>query len=118
MVTCSPPSTSNAPSSASGWLVVSTSLLLTSGAAWGMSKSEAGMIATSSLISSAVGGWLAGILADRFGRVRVLQWTIATFCLFTFLSGFTNSFWQLLVTRTLQGIGFGGEWTVVTMMMG
>ncbi|WP_287496952.1 MFS transporter [Pandoraea sp. CB10b_02] len=87
-------------------------------AAWGMSKSEAGMIATSSLISSAVGGWLAGILADRYGRVRVLQWTIATFCLFTFLSGFTHSFWQLLVTRTLQGIGFGGEWTVVTMMMG
>jgi len=87
-------------------------------AAWGMTKGEAGMIATSSLISSAVGGWLAGILADRYGRVRVLQWTIATFCLFTFLSGFTNSFWQLLVTRTLQGIGFGGEWTVVTMMMG
>ncbi|WP_063533667.1 MFS transporter [Burkholderia sp. MSMB1589WGS] len=86
-------------------------------AAWGMSKSEAGMIATSSLISSAVGGWLAGILADRYGRVRVLQWTIATFALFTFLSGFTHSFWQLLATRTLQGFGFGGEWSVVTIMM-
>ncbi|TKC90803.1 MFS transporter [Trinickia terrae] len=86
-------------------------------AAWGMTKSEAGMIATSSLISSAVGGWLAGILADRHGRVRVLQWTIATFALFTCLSGFTNSFGQLLVTRTLQGIGFGGEWSVVTIMM-
>ncbi|AIO66426.1 MFS transporter [Burkholderia oklahomensis] len=86
-------------------------------AAWGMSKSEAGMIATSSLISSAVGGWLAGILADRYGRVRVLQWTIATFALFTFLSGYTHSFWQLLATRTLQGFGFGGEWSVVTIMM-
>ncbi|MFX1673461.1 MFS transporter [Paraburkholderia sp. A2WS-5] len=86
-------------------------------AAWGMTKSEAGMIATSSLISSALGGWLAGILADRYGRVRVLQWTIATFALFTFLSGFTHSFWQLLATRTLQGIGFGGEWSVVTIMM-
>ncbi|TDV05645.1 MFS transporter [Paraburkholderia caballeronis] len=86
-------------------------------AAWGMSKSEAGMIATSSLISSAIGGWLAGILADRLGRVRVLQWTIATFAVFTFLSGFTQSFWQLLATRTLQGIGFGGEWSVVTIMM-
>ncbi|WP_323121907.1 MFS transporter [Burkholderia alba] len=86
-------------------------------AAWGMSKSEAGMIATSSLISSAVGGWLAGILADRYGRVRVLQWTIATFAVFTFLSGFTHTFWQLLATRTLQGFGFGGEWSVVTIMM-
>ncbi|CAH2931842.1 MAG: Uncharacterized MFS-type transporter [uncultured Paraburkholderia sp.] len=86
-------------------------------ATWGMSKSEAGMIATSSLISSALGGWLAGILADRYGRIRVLQWTIATFALFTFLSGFTHSFWQLLATRTLQGIGFGGEWSIVTLMM-
>ncbi|WP_118184108.1 MFS transporter [Paraburkholderia phosphatilytica] len=86
-------------------------------ASWGMTKSEAGLIATSSLISSAAGGWLAGILADRYGRVRVLQWTIATFAVFTCLSGFTNSFGQLLTTRTLQGIGFGGEWSVVTIMM-
>jgi len=86
-------------------------------AAWGMTKGEAGLIATSSLISSAIGGWLAGILADRYGRVRVLQWTIATFAVFTCLSGFTQSFWQLLATRTLQGIGFGGEWSVVTIMM-
>jgi MFS family permease len=86
-------------------------------ATWGMTKSEAGMIATSSLISSAIGGWIAGILADRHGRVRVLQWTIATFAVFTCLSGFTHSFGQLLVTRTLQGIGFGGEWSVVTVMM-
>ena len=86
-------------------------------ASWGMTKSQAGMIATSSLISSAVGGWFAGILADRYGRVRVLQWTIATFAVFTCLSGLTHSFWQLLTTRTLQGIGFGGEWSVVTIMM-
>ena len=84
---------------------------------WGMTKGQAGMIATSSLISSAIGGWLAGILADRHGRIRVLQWTIATFAIFTFLSGFTHSFWQLLATRSLQGIGFGGEWSVVTIMM-
>lgn len=84
---------------------------------WGMTKSEAGTIATGALISSAVGGWLAGILADRYGRIRVLQWTIATFAVFTFLSGFTHSFWQLLATRTLQGFGFGGEWSVVTMMI-
>jgi MFS family permease len=86
-------------------------------ATWGMTKSEAGMIATSSLISSAIGGWLAGILSDRYGRVRVLQWTIGTFAFFTFLSGFTHSFGQLLATRTLQGVGFGGEWSVVTVMM-
>ncbi len=49
----------------------------------GMSQGEAGMIATGSLVSSALGGWLAGILADRYGRVFILQWTIATFAVFT-----------------------------------
>ena len=42
-------------------------------AAWGMSKGQAGLVATSALLMSALGGWLAGALSDRFGRVRVLQ---------------------------------------------
>ena len=85
---------------------------------WGMSKIEAGWITTATVISSAVGGWLAGVLADRFGRVRVLQWTIAWFALFTFLCGFTNSFEQLLFMRALQGLGFGGEWAVGSVLIG
>ena len=87
-------------------------------AAWGMSKGQAGIIATSALLLSAVGGWAAGALADRFGRVRVLQFTIGWFAFFTFLSGFTNSFEQLLITRSLQGLGFGGEWAVGSVMIG
>jgi MFS family permease len=87
-------------------------------AAWGMSKGQAGLIATSALLLSAVGGWTAGALADRFGRVRVLQITIGWFAFFTFLSGFTNSFDQLLITRSLQGLGFGGEWAVGSVMVG
>jgi MFS family permease len=63
---------------------------------WGMSKVEAGLITTATVISSAIGGWLAGVLADRFGRVRILQLTILWFAFFTFLCGFTNSFEQLL----------------------
>ena len=61
---------------------------------------------------------MAGVLADRFGRVKILQITIAWFAVFTFLSGFTHSFWQLLVTRGLQGLGFGGEWAVGSVLMG
>src|SRR5260370_891609 len=78
-------------------------------AAWHIDKGQAGILGTAALLVSAVGGGLAGLLADRFGRVRLLQITIIWFAFFTFLSGFTNSFWQLLVTRGLQGLGFGGE---------
>lgn len=86
-------------------------------AAWGMSKAEAGFIATASLLSSAIGGWAAGILADNFGRVKILQLTIAWFALFTFLSGFTNSYGQLMFTRSMQGLGFGGEWSVGSVLV-
>lgn len=87
-------------------------------AAWGMTKGEAGMIATSALLMSALGGWAAGALSDRFGRVRVLQVTIAWFAFFTFLCGFANSFTELLIARSLQGLGFGGEWAVGSVMIG
>lgn len=87
-------------------------------AAWHITKAQAGLLGTVALLVSSVGGWLAGLLADRFGRTRVLQLTILWFALFTFLSGFTNSFWQLLVIRGLQGLGFGGEWAVGSVLMG
>ncbi len=85
---------------------------------WGMTKGQAGFIGTVTLILSAFGGWIAGILADRYGRVRVLQISIAWFALFTFLCGFTNSYEQLLFTRALQGLGFGGEWAVGSVLIG
>jgi MFS family permease len=85
---------------------------------WHLSKSEAGLLGTSALLLSSVGGWLAGLAADRWGRVRVLQWTIVWFAVFTFLSGFTNTFQQLLVVRGMQGLGFGGEWAVGSVLIG
>jgi MFS family permease len=84
---------------------------------WGMSKAEAGYIASATLITSAIGGWGAGVLADRFGRVRILQLTVLWFAAFTFLSGFTHSYGQLLFTRAMQGFGFGGEWSVGSVLV-
>ena len=84
---------------------------------WGMTKAQAGYIATGALITSAIGGWAAGVLADKYGRVRMLQLTVLWFSFFTFLSGFTNSYEQLFVTRALQGLGFGGEWSVGSVLV-
>ena len=86
-------------------------------AIWGLSQSEAGTLGTAALLFSSVGGWLAGILADRFGRAAVLRLTIVWFAFFTFLSGFTQSFEQLLFTRSMQGLGFGGEWAAGAVLM-
>jgi MFS family permease len=97
--------------------MVYTFLIPTLTVIWGLTKVEAGNIATAALVTSAVGGWAAGILADRYGRVVVLQGTVAWFTLFTVLSGFTHSYEQLLVTRALQGFGFGGEWSVGSVLI-
>jgi MFS family permease len=87
-------------------------------ALWHISKGEAGLLATSALLLSSLGGWLAGLAADRLGRVRVLQCTIVWFAVFTFLSGFAQNFHQLLIARGLQGLGFGGEWAVGSVLIG
>src|ERR1700734_3657353 len=84
---------------------------------WSMSKAQAGYIATGALVTSAIGGWAAGVLADRFGRARILQLTVLWFALFTFLSGFTHNFGELFLNRALQGFGFGGEWSVGSVLV-
>jgi MFS family permease len=85
---------------------------------WGMSKGQAGTLATSALLFSALGGWMAGLLADRIGRVRTLQITIVWFAVFTCLSGFAHGYWELFAARALLGVGFGGEWAAGAVLMG
>ena len=87
-------------------------------AAWGISQVQAGLLGTSALVASAVGGWIGGVLSDRYGRVRVMQITVMWFALFTCLSGFTQNYEQLLIVRCLQGLGFGGEWAAGAVLMG
>ncbi len=77
---------------------------------FGLTRGEGGLISSVTLISTAVGGWLAGAASDRWGRARVLQITIAWYAIATGLVGFASDFSSLLALRSLQGFGFGGEW--------
>lgn len=45
-------------------------------ASWHVSRTEAGLIGSVTLLTSAVGGWLGGALAGRIGRVRALRVTV------------------------------------------
>lgn len=87
-------------------------------ATWGMTKGDAGLIGTVTLLTSALGGWLAGILSDRIGRVKALQITILWFAFFTVLCGLAQNFNQLLIARGLMGFGMGGEWTAGAILIG
>jgi MFS family permease len=87
-------------------------------AAFAITNADAGLIGTATLLTSAFGGWFAGILADRFGRVRALQITILWFAIFTFLCGFAQNYTQLFIFRALMGLGFGGEWAAASVLIG
>ena len=87
-------------------------------AIWGITRAQAGELGTAALLVSAVGGWLAGWLADRYGRVRTLQAAILWFAVFTFLSGLAQNFEQLFAARALMGLGFGGEWAAGAVLLG
>src|SRR5258706_2000278 len=86
--------------------------------AFAITNADAGLIGTVTLLTSALGGWFAGALSDRFGRVRTLQITIVWFAFFTFLCGFAQSYTQLFIFRVLMGLGFGGEWASGAELMG
>jgi len=87
-------------------------------ATWGITRGEAGLIGTVTLLTSAVGGWAAGVLSDRIGRVKMLQITILWFTIFTLVCALAQNFTQLLWARGLMGMGFGGEWTAGAVLIG
>lgn len=78
----------------------------------GLSTGQAGSLVTWTLIGAVVGGFVFGTLSDKFGRVRVLTWTIVLFAVFTGLCAFAQGYWDLLIYRTIAGIGLGGEFGI------
>jgi len=87
-------------------------------AMWQVDRGSAGLAVTFTLFASALGGWFAGFLSDRIGRVLTLQITILWFSFFSLVCAFTQDFNQLMVARTLLGFGFGGEWAAGAVLMG
>jgi MFS family permease len=87
-------------------------------AMWKVDAGLAGLAGTVTLLSSAIGGWLGGYLADRIGRVRTLQFTILWFSFFSLLCALAQNFDQLLIARAVLGLGFGGEWAAGAVLMG
>ena len=77
---------------------------------FGMDKKTAGLLNTLTLMASAIGSFVFGFLADRFGRGRMLSASILTYSVFTFACGFSTSIAMLAAFRFLLGLGMGGEW--------
>jgi benzoate transport len=77
-----------------------------------LSQAQSASLVTATLIGAVLGGIGFGMLSDRLGRVRVLTWTIVVFAVFTGLCAFAQGYWDLLVYRTMAGVGLGGEFGI------
>ncbi len=73
-------------------------------------KDVGGLLSSVGLLASAVGGVLFGFLADRIGRTRALMLSILVFSLASGACGLAQSVAQLVLFRTILGLGMGGEW--------
>jgi MFS family permease len=77
-----------------------------------LTSAQAGSLVTWTLIGAVAGGMIFGVLSDYFGRVRMLTWTILIFAIFTGLCALARGYGDLLVYRTIAGIGLGGEFGI------
>jgi MFS family permease len=76
----------------------------------GLDKATGGLMGSLTLLASAAGGIIFGLIADRVGRVRALMMTILIYSFFTAACGLARNIWQLAIFRVLLGLGMGGEW--------
>src|SRR3954471_21104572 len=77
---------------------------------FGFGDATAGLLGTLTLICAAAGGLGFGVLADRLGRVRTLNITIAIFSICSLGAATAQSVVQLAIWRAILGLGMGGEW--------
>jgi MFS family permease len=91
--------------------------LLTIRTEFGLNGAQAGSLASVTLLASSFGGAVAGFLADRVGRVRVLVYSILVYSLATGLTATAHSLGAFLFFRTLVGIGLGAEWSAGSVLV-
>lgn len=78
---------------------------------FGMSQALGGLLNSLTLIASAFGGFLFGLVADRIGRTRSLIATILIYSIASGASGLSDTVIQLAIFRFILGLGMGGEWS-------
>jgi len=84
---------------------------------FGLTNRMAGMVGSATLVASAAGGILFGMLADRFGRTRTLVYTILLYSLASGGTATARSYGELIFWRAMVGFGLGGEWSAGAVLV-
>jgi len=80
-------------------------------------REKSSIIQAAFLVGWALGGAFFGRLGDIIGRSRALSMTILAYAMFTGLSFFAQTWWQLMIFRFIAALGIGGEWAVGSALL-
>jgi AAHS family benzoate transporter-like MFS transporter len=98
-------------------LVIYGSVLPVLSKEWSMSPVEAGAIGSYGFVGMLIGAIVFGVLADRFGRRRILTASVILFSVATALCGFAPGPVAFSVLRFIGGLGIGGILPSVIAML-
>ncbi|MGG1689012.1 MFS transporter [Heyndrickxia ginsengihumi] len=84
---------------------------------WHLSAEQMGWIGSVNSIGMAIGAFVFGALADRFGRKQIFLWTLLFFSVGSGLSAFSQSFIVFIIFRLIVGMGLGGELPVASTLV-
>ena len=79
-------------------------------ATFNISGTQAGLIATITNLGMLVGGIFFGLMADKYGRVKVFSQTVILFSIASLLMYFASNIYLVYLFRFIAGIGAGGEY--------
>ncbi|MHA8138044.1 MFS transporter [Lactobacillaceae bacterium Scapto_B20] len=75
-----------------------------------ISAGAAGLISSVTNLGMLLGGIIFGILADKYGRVKIFSHTILIFAVATAAMYFANNLFLVYLFRFIAGVGAGGEY--------
>lgn len=76
---------------------------------WKISSSEIGVLFSAGFVGQLVGAIVLGWLAERYGRIRILQASLIIIAVFSAACAFAWNYTSFFWFRTIQGLGLGAE---------
>lgn len=76
---------------------------------WKLSGPQIGLLISAGFLGQLIGALFFGWIAEKYGRMTGMIWSIGTFAVMSFVCAFAWSYESLMAFRFLQGVGLGGE---------
>ncbi|MCZ8513276.1 MFS transporter [Paenibacillus filicis] len=83
-----------------------------------LSTTQSGLLLTATDLGGIIGLLISGYLADKYGRRAVFSIDLIIFTLFALLSGFSQNFLEIYITRFILGMAIGADIPVITSFLG